>query len=107
MNLTPRTLSDEEYAALKKKLHHAHDTIIKVTLHEDEAIRELLSKIIMPLLNGLKIDLDGLKLDTTNYIRPNLQVFFSDVVYKTTLIDEIKGIRELAEITLLIRTRTK
>jgi 5-bromo-4-chloroindolyl phosphate hydrolysis protein len=46
MNLIPRILTDEEYALLKKKLHHAHDTIIKLTLHESEAIRELMSKII-------------------------------------------------------------
>ena len=106
MNLQPRILSDEEYAALKKKLHHAHDTIIKVTLHEDEAIRELISKIIMPLLNGIKIDLDGLKLDTTSYIRPNLQMFFSDVVYKTTLIDETKDVPESVEIALLVEHKS-
>ena len=106
MNLIPRTLSDEEYAALKKKLHHAHDTIIKVTLHEGEAIRELLSKIIMPLSEGIKIDLDGLKLDTTTYIRPNLNVFFSDVVYETTLIDETIDTPEAIEIALLVEHKS-
>ena len=106
MSLQPRALSDEEYEQLKKKLHHAHDTIIKVTLHEDEAIRELLSKIVMPLLKGIKIDLDGLKLDNTSYIRPNLQVFFSDVVYQTTLIDENKDVPELVDIALLVEHKS-
>jgi hypothetical protein len=106
MNLIPRTLSDEEYDILKKKLHHAHDTIIKVTLYEQEAIRELMSKIIMPLLKGVKIDLDGLKLDTTTYVRPNLQVFFSDVVYQTTLVDENKDIQEVADIAFLIEHKS-
>ena len=106
MNLQPRILSDEEYEQLKKKLHHAHDTIIKVTLHEDEAIRELMSKIVMPLLKGIKIDLNGLKLDNTSYIRPNLQVFFSDVVYQTTLIDEGNDVPEAVEIALLVEHKS-
>ena len=106
MNLQPRELSDAEYEALKKKLHHAHDTIIKVTLHEVEAMRELLEKIVMPLLKGIKLDLDGLKLDTTTYIRKNLQVFYSDVVYMTTLIDETKGSKELVKVSLLIEHKS-
>ena len=38
--MTPRQLTDEEYKILKKKLHQAHDKVIKVTLHEVEAMRE-------------------------------------------------------------------
>ncbi len=58
-------LTDEEYENLKKKLHQAHDKVIKITLHEKAAMRELLEKIVMPLLQNVKIDLDSLKLDTT------------------------------------------
>jgi Putative transposase, YhgA-like len=107
MILTPRVLTDEEYAILKKKLHHAHDTIIKVTLYENESVRELMSKIIMPLLNGIKIDLDGLKLDKNTYIRPNLQVFYSDVVYLTTLIDEKNNLKELIDLAFLIEHKSE
>jgi hypothetical protein len=107
MNLQPRTLTDAEYASLKKKLHQAHDKIIKVTLHETDAMRELMSKIIMPLLKGVKIDLDGLKLDTTTYLRRNLQAFFSDVVYLTTLIDETNGIREAVKTAILVEHKSE
>ena len=81
-------MTDEEYLALKNKLHQAHDKMIKSTLLQEEAKYEFFEKIAMPLLNGLKIDLDNLQLDTTAYIKPNLQVFYSDIVYLTTLIDE-------------------
>jgi 5-bromo-4-chloroindolyl phosphate hydrolysis protein len=54
--MTPRILTDAEYRLLKKKLHQAHDKLLKLTLQEVEAMRELTEKIIMPLLDGVKID---------------------------------------------------
>ena len=100
-------LSDKEYAELKKKLHQAHDKLIKSTLHEREAIRELIDKIVSPLLKNIKIDLDALELDTTTYIRPNLQVFFSDIVYLATLVDEKTGKREAAKVAFLIEHKSQ
>ena len=104
--MTPLVLTDAEYEVLKKKLHQAHDKLIKLTLHEDEAIRELMDKIVMPLLKGVKINLDDLKLDNTAYIRPNLQVFFSDVVYKATFLDETTGMKEPAKIAILVEHKS-
>ena len=92
--MTPRLLTDEEYADLKQKLHQAHDKIIKKALQEKEGIREFSDKIVMPLLQGLKINLDNLQLDTTTYIGSNLQAFYSDVVYLTDLIDETAQTQE-------------
>ena len=54
--MTPRTLTNAEYQSLKKKLHQAHDKLIKLTLQEEGAMKELSEKIIMPLLDGVKID---------------------------------------------------
>ncbi len=104
--MTPRSLTDKEYALLKKKLHQAHDKVIKVTLHQVEAMSELLEKIVMPQLKGVKIDLDALKLDTTSYIRPNLQVFFSDIVYLTTIFDEIKDIKQPVNVAFLVEHKS-
>jgi Putative transposase, YhgA-like len=104
--MEPRHLTDEEYAQLKKKLHQAHDKVIKVTLHEKAAIGELMEKIVMPLLVGFKIDLASLKLDTTTYIRQNLEVFFSDVVYLATLIDKTTGISQQVKVGLLIEHKS-
>jgi Putative transposase, YhgA-like len=104
--MEPRILSDEEYAVLKKKLHQAHDKVIKITLHEKTAMRELMDKIVMRLLIGIKIDLNSLKLDTTTYIRQNLDVFFSDVVYWATLIDETTGTPQIVKVGLLIEHKS-
>ena len=104
--MEPRILSDEEYVALKKKLHQAHDKVIKITLHEKDAMIELMSKIVMPLLQGITIDLDSLKLDTTTYIRPNLQVFFSDVVYLATLTDTTTNTQKAVKVGLLIEHKS-
>ena len=82
-----RKLTEEEYLALKDKLHHAHDKVWKITLHDKEAIQEYLSKVIAPLLVNVKLDLDTLKLDNTTYIHSNLQAFYADVVYLADLID--------------------
>ena len=82
-----RELTDEEYLALKEKLHHAHDKVWKIMLHDKEAIHEYLSKVIAPLLIGVELVLDNLKLDNTTYVRSNLQAFYSDVVYWAELID--------------------
>ena len=105
--MTPRLLSDEEYDALKKKLHQAHDKLIKSTLQEVDAMRELLDKIVMPLLVDIKIDLDVLTLDTTTYIRPNLQVFFSDIVYLTTLIDEATDLKKPVKVAVLVEHKSE
>ena len=61
----------------------------------------------MPLLNGLKINLDNLQLDTTAYIKPNLQVFYSDIVYLTDLIDETTHKKEPIKIALLIEHKSE
>jgi Putative transposase, YhgA-like len=82
-----RELTEEEYLVLKEKLHHAHDKVWKITLHDKEAIQEYLSKVIAPLLIGVELVLDNLKLDNTTYVRSNLQAFYSDVVYWAELID--------------------
>jgi hypothetical protein len=105
--MTPRLLSDEEYDALKKKLHQAHDKLIKSTLQEVDAMRELLDKIIMPSLVDVKLDLEALTLDTTTYIRPNLQVFFSDIVYLTTLIDEATDLKKPVKVAVLVEHKSE
>ena len=51
--MTTRQLSDAEYAALKKKLHHAHDKLWKLTLQNLEAMQEYLIKVVMPFLVGI------------------------------------------------------
>lgn len=104
MNL--HNLTDKEYEALKVKLHQAHDKIFKSALLIEEAKREFFDKIVMRLLTGLKIDLDNLQLDTTTYIKPNLEVFYSDVVYLTTLIDETTQKRVPIKIALLIEHKS-
>ena len=103
----PIKLTEAQYRALKKKLHQAHDKIIKLTLHDVEAMRELLEKIVMPLLSNVRLDLDDLTLDNTSYIRPNLNVFFSDIVYLTTLIDEESGAREPVKVGVLIEHKSE
>ena len=103
----PIKLTEAQYRALKKKLHQAHDKIIKLTLHDVEAMRELLEKIVMPLLSNVRLDLDDLTLDNTSYIRPNLNVFFSDIVYLTTLIDEESGTREPVKVGVLIEHKSE
>jgi Putative transposase, YhgA-like len=104
--MTPRILTDEEYEVLKKKLHQAHDKLIKSTLQEVAAMRELLQKIISPLLTGIRIDLDALTLDTTTYIRPNLQVFYSDIVYLTRVIDEGTELKHSAKVAVLVEHKS-
>jgi Putative transposase, YhgA-like len=104
--MTPRILTDEEYEALKKKLHQAHDKLIKSTLQEVAAMRELLQKIIIPLLKGVKIDLDALTLDTTTYIRPNLQVFYSDIVYLTNIVDEATELKRPVNVAVLVEHKS-
>ena len=104
--MTPRTLTNAEYQSLKKKLHQAHDKLIKLTLQEEGAMKELSEKIIMPLLKGAKIDLDSLVLDTTTYIRQNLQAFYSDIVYQAILIDENRESPEPVNIALLIEHKS-
>ena len=104
--MTPRTLTNAEYQSLKKKLHQAHDKLIKLTLQEEGAMKELSEKIIMPLLKGAKIDLDSLVLDTTTYIRQNLQAFYSDIVYQAILTDENKDAPEPVNIALLIEHKS-
>ena len=105
--MTPRLLTDEEYADLKQKLHQAHDKIIKKALQVKEGIREFSGKIVMPLLQGLKINLDNLQLDTTTYIGSNLQGFYSDVVYLTDLIDESTQTQEPVKVALLIEHKSQ
>jgi hypothetical protein len=104
--MTPRELSDEEYESLKVKLHQAHDKLIKLTLQEGGAMREFTEKIIMPLLHGAKIDLDSLVLDTTTYIRQNLEAFFSDIVYQVLLTDINKDKPKCARVALLIEHKS-
>ena len=104
--MTPRILTDEEYEVLKKKLHQAHDKLIKSTLQEVTAMRELLQKIIIPLLTGIKIDLNALTLDTTTYIRPNLQVFYSDIVYLTTIVDEATDSKRPVKVAVLVEHKS-
>jgi hypothetical protein len=104
---SPLVLTDAQYRALKLKLHQAHDKLIKLTLGDVEAMRELLVKIILPLLPNITIDLDDLTLDNTAYIRPNLQVFFSDVVYLTTIIDEESGVREPLKMACLVEHKSE
>jgi hypothetical protein len=104
---SPLVLTDAQYRALKLKLHQAHDKLIKLTLGDVEAMRELLVKIILPLLPNVTIDLDDLTLDNTAYIRPNLQVFFSDVVYLTTIIDEESGLREPLKMACLVEHKSE
>ena len=89
------------------KLHHAHDKIIQVALHENEAMREFSEKIIMPQLQGIKIDLDNLQLDTTSYVSPSLKAFYSDIVYLTTIIDETTQTRETVKVALLIEHKSR
>ncbi len=103
----PIKLTEAQYRDLKKKLHQAHDKIIKLTLHDVEAMRELLDKIVMPLLSNVRFDLNDLTLDNTTYIRPNLNVFFSDIVYLTTLIDEESGAREPVKVGVLIEHKSE
>jgi Putative transposase, YhgA-like len=105
--MTPRILTDAEYEALKKKLHQAHDKLIKSTLQEVTAMRELLQKIILPLLTGVKIDLDALTLDTTTYIRPNLQVFYSDIVYLTNIVDEATELKRPVNVAVLVEHKSE
>jgi Putative transposase, YhgA-like len=105
--MTPRTLTDEEYKVLKQKLHQAHDKLIKLTLQEVSAMRELIEKVIMPLLEGIKIDLDSLALDTTTYIRQNLQAFYSDIVYQAMLIDGNSALPIPALVALLIEHKSE
>ena len=105
--MTPRILTDAEYESLKKKLHQAHDKLIKSTLQEVDAMRELLEKIIIPLLTGIKIDLNALTLDTTTYIRPNLQVFYSDIVYLTTVVDEATDLKRPANVAVLVEHKSE
>ena len=104
--MTPRELTDEEYESLKVKLHQAHDKLIKLTLQEVEAMRELTEKIIMPLLDGVKIDLNSLKLDTTTYIRQNMDAFYSDIVYRAMLIDENSEKPQPAHVALLVEHKS-
>jgi histone H3/H4 len=104
---SPLVLTDAQYRALKLKLHQAHDKLIKLTLGDVEAMRELLVKIILPLLPNVTIDLNDLTLDNTAYIRPNLQVFFSDVVYLTTIIDEESGMRETLKMACLVEHKSE
>ena len=105
--MKPRILTAAEYKALKIKLHQAHDKVIKLTLGDAEAIRELMVKIILPLLAHVKIDLNNLILDNATYIRPDLQVFFSDIVYLTTLIDEESGTQEPLKMAFLIEHKSE
>jgi DNA-directed RNA polymerase specialized sigma24 family protein len=104
--MTPRILTDEEYEALKKKLHQAHDKLIKSTLQDVEAMREFVQKILSQLLVGVKIDLDALTLDTTTYIRPNLQVFYSDIVYLTTITDESTNLKKRVKVGILVEHKS-
>ena len=105
--MNPPILTDAEYLELKKKLHHAHDKIIKMTLLENEARREFTEKIVMPHLNGLTIDLDNLQLDTTNYTSPSLRAFYSDFVYWASLVDETTEMKEPITVALLIEHKSK
>ncbi len=104
--MTPRILTEAEYQDLKKKLHQAHDKLLKLTLQEQDAMRELTEKIIMPLLEGVKIDLDSLTLDTTTYIRQNLQAFYSDVVYQAIVVDENSNEPQPTIVALLIEHKS-
>ena len=98
---------DETGIDLTKKLHHAHDKIIKIALQEHEAMREFSEKIVMPHLKGIKIDLNNLQLDTTSYISPDLQAFYSDIVYLTSLIDDTTQTKAPVKVALLIEHKSK
>ena len=100
-------LTNAEYLALKKKLHHAHDKIIRIALGDDAAMYEFLSKIVLPHLKGIKLSFENLQVDTTTYIRSNLQVFYSDIVYMTTLIDETTKERESVKVALLVEHKSE
>jgi Putative transposase, YhgA-like len=104
--MTPRTLTDEEYQLLKKKLHQAHDKLLKLILQDEEAMRELTEVIIMPRLDGVTIDLDSLKLDTTTYIRQNLQAFYSDIVYRAIITDTHSAQVHRALVALLVEHKS-
>ena len=104
--MNPRDYTDEEINDLKKKLHHAHDKIIKNALEDYEARREFTGKIIMPLLKDVNIDLDNLQLDTNSYTGPSLQAFYSDIVFLTSFIDETTAEKEPAQVALLIEHKS-
>ena len=100
-------LPESESDDLQKKLHHAHDKMIRIALFEEESLREFSEKIIMPKLKGIKIDLNNLKLDSTTYTGAHLQAFYADIVYLTTMIDETTGEKELVNVALLIEHKSK
>jgi hypothetical protein len=102
-----RQLTEEEYLALKDKLHHAHDKVWKITLHDREAIQEYLSKVIAPLLVNVKLDLETLKLDNTTYIHSNLQAFYADVVYWADVIDLRSNEQTRVTIAFLLEHKSK
>ena len=105
--MNPQDLTEDEYLELKKNLHHAHDKILRVTLQENEAMREFTEKILMPLLKGIKIDLSSLKLDNTSYTGPGLQAFYSDIVYLASLIDESTNEIQPVNVAFLIEHKSQ
>ena len=62
--------------------HNLHDKTVKSVLKYKAAFIELLT-VFLPHLAS-KVDLEGLTLDTTNYLGSNFEEQFLDVAYRTT-----------------------
>jgi Putative transposase, YhgA-like len=62
--------------------HNLHDKTVKTVLKHKAAFIELLT-VFLPHL-ATKVDLEGLILDTTNYLGSNFEEQFLDVAYRTT-----------------------
>jgi Putative transposase, YhgA-like len=62
--------------------HNLHDKTVKTVLKHKEAFVELLTAFLPHLAS--KVDLEGLTLDTTNYLGSNFEEQFLDVAYRTT-----------------------
>ncbi len=99
-------LSEEQYQAIKERLHHAHDKFWKMLFMLLPVMREYLIKVIMPQLPGVSFDLDNLVLDNTSYLNPKLQPFYSDLVYLTTMTDR-NGNPKPVKIALLLEHKSE
>jgi Putative transposase, YhgA-like len=99
-------LTQAQYEALKKKLHHAHDKIWKIIFSSPSAFREYVEKVILPQLPNVSFDLDHLVLDNTSYVNQRLEPFYSDLVYWTTMTDQ-NGTKKPIKIALLLEHKSK
>jgi Putative transposase, YhgA-like len=101
-----KKLTDVEYEALKKALHHAHDKIWKIIFSMPEAMREYIQVCLLPKMPGIVLDLDHLELDNTSYVSQRLDALYSDLVYLTTIIDQ-NGTRKPVKIALLLEHKSE